>query len=473
LQIFPASFVLMAIWLIVMLRMRGGGYALTLAMLPFGMFAAISFPALGGLSLPAATFLAAIMTAVSMIEYASNLKRAGPPILRPATLAFGIFTAYGVFSAFVLVRLFQGQFMVFPLARGRAGVRVDVDFPSTQSPIWPSSANISQTFYILIAFGFFVTMCRWLRARGLNAGEVALAWAAGINIILGIMDILKLDAILTYVRTASYSLHNEQTMAGFNRVIGGFAEPAIFGAASAVFFAYFFASWCQSGRLRDALLGLGNGIFVVLTFSSTGLGAMAVVIALISLRIVTGGGVSLSRTNATIAAASLFSGVAFIALLLAVTPLLDTATELLDRLFFSKLDSLSGRERSAWAASGIEAFVKTWGLGAGVGSLRSNGLVPVLLGNVGLPGLLAFIAFLWFTIGQSAARIVDPEARRILSCARLGAVALLTSMMLSATVTDPSIMLIVCCAMATVARETGAVLAPQSQHGGAEIPDLR
>lgn len=475
-EVFPASFALLAIWLIVILRSHWGGYTLTIAMLPFGMFAAISFPALGGLSMPATTFLAAMMIGIAVVEYASKLHRQPSAGLHPATLAFGLFAAYGVFSSIVLVRLFQGSFMVFPLARGTTGVRVDPGFPSVQAPVWPSSSNISQSFYILIAFGFFVVLVRWLRTRGAIAGEVAMAWAAGLNIVLGVLDMLKLDAVLVWVRTASYALHSEQTMVGLDRVIGGFAEPAIFGATSAVFFAYFVSAWAQSGRWRDALLGIVNGILVIMTFSTTGIAAMAVVLGLMWLRYILGATGRFSRTTVALAIAGGSAAIAALALVLLMTPFLDTATRVLDQLFLSKLDSLSGRERSAWAASGVEAFFQTRGLGVGAGSLRSNGLVPVLMGNVGLPGLIGFGAFLWFTIGPSPAGITDPDMRRIYGSARLGAVAQLSSMLLSATVPDPTIMLVVCCALATVAletRESAYDMDLASDRHAFPLPDVR
>lgn len=452
--LFPSSFVILAIWFVAVLRSSGGGYALTVAMLPFGMFAVIQLPSLGGLSITATTLFAALAAGGAGLGVLFRLGRGSLPGFSPAALVLGIFAVYAAFSAVVLARFFQGSFLVFPLARGASGVRIDPNFPSVMAPLWPSSANLSQSFYIIIAFVFFVAFCGWLRRAEPTAGERMLAFAAGLNVVLAFLHLAALDEILVWVQTATYSLHDQQTMGGLRRIIGGFPEPAPFGAASAAFFAYFASAWVYSHRMRDFWLAFFNGGFAILSYSSTGFAALAVVFAVFAIRFLAGIHRKTERRATTLAVAAIFTVAAVTVTIVVMTPLLATFIDLLDRLFLSKLDSLSGQERTAWAEAGFQAFLNTWGLGAGAGSLRSNGLIPVMLGSVGLPGTLAFFAFLWLTIGRSSRQISDPVCRRVYVSARVAAFAQLTALMLSATVPDPSLLLIICCALASVARES-------------------
>ena len=146
-----------------------------------------------------------------------------------------------------------------------------------------------------------------------------------------------------------------------------------------------------------------------------------------------------------------------------LTPALDLASDLVDRLILSKRNTLSGMERGAWASAGFNAFFQTWGLGAGVGSLRGSGLASVLLGSVGLPGSLAFLGFLFFAIGKPF-NSGNPELRRTYYASRVGALTLLSSMLVSATVPDTTLLLMAVTAMAVAAQERAA---------GAETPGLR
>lgn len=451
--LFPASFVILGIWFIAVLRSGSGAYLMAVATLPFGMFAVVLLPSLGGLSVVATTLFAAM--AAALVAAGALFSREPKPLqVNTAALMLGLFSLYSVFSALVLVRFFQGSFLVFPLSRGATGVRVDPNFPAVMAPLAPSNANLSQTFYIVIACAFFIAFCQWMRQAGPGSGERLFAWAAGINIVLGVLNIAQLDVVLGWVQTATYSLHDQQTMAGIRRAIGGFPEPAPFGLMSAVFFAYFISAWSFSHRLRDFLLAFLNAAFVILSYSTTGFAALAVVVVVLSLRFLFGLHVKTERSRTSLKIAGYFGAAAIATTILVLTPALSIFVDLIDRLFLSKLDSLSGQERSAWSEAGLDAFFQTWGLGAGAGSLRSNGMLPVMLGSVGLPGTITFLAFLWLTIGRSVRPVTDPVRRRIYISAQTAALAQLTGMMLSMTVPDPTLVLIVCCALASVARET-------------------
>jgi hypothetical protein len=458
-EIFPAAIVVFVIWGLAVLKSPDWGYYVTIAVTPFGMFAAFALLSLGGLSLLVSSLLAGLMIGVGALRFFRPSHGEHWQRMPGAMMALLVFGAYSIFSAIILVRIFAGDFRVFSLSRSVEGVRIDPNFGSITVPLAPGGSNISQTFYLVLACGFFVVLYDFLRRRGAIAGENALRIAAVVNIVLGFLDLLGFDSLMAPIRTATYTLANEQMMGGFERIIGGFSEPSSFGTASAIFFAYFTSAFFHSHKLKDLFPALLNAFFVIASFAATGMFAafMVCLVLLFRGRVVFYG--RHSRDFVLIAAAMGLIGLAAVALIMALTPLPDVIADVFDRMILSKADSMSGLERKAWAEGGIHAFVQTWGLGAGVGSLRSNGLIPVMLGSVGIPGTVAYFVFIWLSVGRSAP-VSDLVMRRVYLSARLGVVAKLSADFLSSTVPDPGLITMTLAATALVARQSALARQP-------------
>lgn len=446
---YPAAGVFLLIWLWSVMRNADNGIPMAIAVLPFGMFAAVTF---GGLSLLLSNLLAMLTIGALIFRWISRRKAQTPLHIPTAGIYLVAFTVYSLFSGFVIVRLFQGQFLVFPMNVTSNYTQVSLFYPSTMWPLRPTKSNLSQSFYILLSCGFFIATVLVLRRTGTRFAETGLVWAAGINASLGLLDFLGLDNLLSLVRTADYTLANEQTITGMARIIGGYSEASGFGAASAALAGYFTMSFLIGYRGRDGVLALCNLVCASFALSSTAflaLGALTVIIVLHARTFLSG---AISRTSGhlfVIAAASMVVG---LCLLIIMTPALDVVSDLVDRLILSKRGTLSGMERAAWAGAGYDAFFQTWGLGAGVGSLRANGLASVLLGSVGLPGTLAYLGFLFYAIWKPI-KTNNPEARRTYYASRVCAMTLLASMFVSTTGPDPTLFLMGVTALAVVARE--------------------
>lgn len=447
--LYPAAAALLLIWLIMAIRDPDGPVRLTIILLPFGMFAAIDA---GGLSLLAAHLVAALaMVQVSLRFF--RAKAGGPELhLPPAGIALLFFSLYSAIAAILLVRLFAGQFLIFPMTVSRNGIRVSDFFPSTLALIGPSNSNISQTLYIILSTMVFFCAYGLARRRGPNFVESALVWAALVNLILGLLDLAALDPLLSIIRTAHYTLNNEHTLAGLPRVIGGFPEASAFGAFSAALFAYFAASFLIRRRARDGALALAMLICALISLSSSGIVSALAAGFFVCLHMRYWLGSGISRSFGHWLVIWLMAAITLISLLMLIPAATDLVAKTADQLMFSKADSSSGLERSAWAQSGFETFVRTFGLGAGPGSLRSNGLAAVLLGTVGLPGTLCFLLFLWFSFGQPPASRHSDETRAFIA-ARVSALTMLTAMGLSATVPDPSLHLTFLAGLAVASRE--------------------
>ena len=451
-EVFPATAALMLIWLVACLRDPDNSVLLAVAFVPFGMFAAVVLPSIGNLSLIAASVLAMLAVGLTILRHLSpnhtgTVERNTTDI---ATFFYAAFTAYAVFSAIVLVRVFEGDFLVFPMSRGVEGVQVDVRFPSIMAPVGPSASNLSQTMYLVLSFVFFLVCHGLFRRRGYNLGDTAIRLAAMINILLGILDFFRLDSILAFVRTSTYSLANLHSIGSFDRIIGGFPEPSSFGAVSAAFFAYFTSAFLYSRRGQDAGLALASGLLVLLSFSASGYiaaGAFLILLVWRARRLLYG------QFDGHVFTAALGLGALIIAGVLAAVlfmPANGTIPFVIDALFVSKFESVSGLERGAWARSGFDAFNATWWLGAGVGSLRSNGLLPVILGSVGLPGAILLLGFLF---GAFAGRAPSSnEGRTAFFAAQAGAVALLGAAFVSATGPDLGLLVVTFAGIASLAK---------------------
>lgn len=451
-EVFPAAGVFLLIWLVLVYRNADNGVPMVIAVLPFGMFAAV---VAAGLSVILANLLAILTIGVLMLRWLSGRPGLASVQLPVSAIYILVFALYSLFSAIVLVRVFQDQFLVFPMNVTAKATRVSLIFPSTMWSLRPTNSNLAQSVYILLSCGFFITAVLVMRRRGASFGDKGMAWAAGLNAILGLLDFLQLDTLLSPIRTADFTLANEHQMAGMARIIGGHAEASVFGAASAAFFGYFFMSYLIGRHRRDGVLALANLACALMALSSTAILALAAAVFLILLH---------SRTYLRHGISRLFGHVFIIALacigivvclMVILTPTVDLVSKILNNLILSKGNSLSGLERGAWAAAGFDAFIQTWGLGAGAGSLRSNGLAPVLLGSVGLPGTLAFLGFL----AHAIIKPITPGAlqtMRLFYASRVCALTLLASMLVSATVPDPTLFLMSVAAIAVVTREKAA-----------------
>ncbi len=420
--------------------------------LPFGMFAIISLPSVGGLSLLAASVLAALSIGLALLGYLLAPRGFGAAVgFSRAAIWYGLFAAYSVVSAFFLVRLFAGDFLVVPLSRDALGVPIDVRFPTLVAALAPGTSNISQTFYILLGFFFFLVLVAWCRRNGLEAAERAFRIAAVLNAVLGLLDLLALDALLDFVRTANYSLANEQGILTFQRIIGGFPEPSAFGTASATFFAYFASAWMFDRRRGNAVPALANGLCVMLSFAATGYLATGIVVIILIWRCRVLLLRPQERSDLLYALGAIGAGTAILCVSLLVTPLGGILQDLIDSLFLGKSESVSGLERATWARYGLIAFFETWGLGAGVGSIRSNGLIPVLLGSVGWPGTLFFLLFVISALGFAPAG--KDRNSLIFANARLAALAQLSAAFVSGTVPDLGLIFVTVMALAAAAKQ--------------------
>lgn len=447
--------VVMGFWCICAFRGIASSAQLTLLMIPLGAAAIINVPG-SGLSILALQGLAALTTGLGILHLLA--KGRGTSTQLPAAVwILGVLCVYGAITAFVLPRIFFHDVLVVPYQRAVYGVRLSEIFYTTLIPLAPTSSNISQPGYLLASFAFFVVMIWVARFKGPDFISRTILGAAFLNAVLGGMDMLRLDMLLDYIRTADYAIAADWSILGADRLIGGFPEPSAFGSFAAIFAAYGLSIFFDRNDWIAGGIGLANAFLALMALSSTGLFGLGVLgmvlIARMLLDVASGEG---GRRASVIIVLSLPVAVLAIVLIV-VTPAGQYLLDMGDRLIFSKAESASGLERGVWASEGFRVFRETYGFGAGLGSVRSNGIVPVILANIGWPGLVLSVIFMWLVFLKPTgikrhASAEDRQCRILFRAAATGAITTLAMLFTTAVLVDPGILFFAFAAIALCVR---------------------
>jgi hypothetical protein len=86
--------------------------------------------------------------------------------------------------------------------------------------------------------------------------------------------------------------------------------------------------------------------------------------------------------------------------------------KVLEDLVLNKAQSSSGAGRSTADFLALQTFLESGGLGVGVGTTRASSFAATLLATMGLPGLIAFLAFA-LTLIVECRRAGDPDSRAL------------------------------------------------------------
>ncbi|MEO1014349.1 MAG: hypothetical protein AAFX08_04090 [Pseudomonadota bacterium] len=449
---------------IVVARPFSFGMLIVAGFIPLQAAAAANLWAVGGMSLICAHVLVGALVAGVALRprLAQGALQSG--VSKSAVLILALFVLYGAFSAFMFPRLFEGEVAVYSLERAAEG-------GISLSPLHPTTGNITQPFYMAInLFLFGVAAFILSSAGGLVRATHVVNTVTLVHLAFAIVSVapyLPPNAILLdFIRTANYAINDHHSLAGVPRLIGSYPEPAVFGSLSVGLFAWNFVRFMQTRGLWHFVAALMLLGCIALSLSTTAYATLIVMIGLWALHSAyraVRNGLEPGHVSALLFGAA-FAGIG--ASLILIEPMQAFSAEVFERLFGSKLQSSSGRERGAWAMQSFQNFVDTYGLGVGLGSARASGLAAVLVGNVGVVGAILYLAFLnrsflrpWpRAVANSAARD-QAYARRIFVAARAGAASLLASQLISGGSVDAGLLFILFAAVATSAF-------PASQRSG-------
>jgi hypothetical protein len=351
----------------------------------FGGSSAITLTALGGSEVtPSVLFLPFLL----LHALFARMRTREPLMLsRAGTLLF-VVVAWGVTSAAVMPRVFDGETQVFILDRlAGKGLRL--------YGLRPLTTNLTQSVYLLGHFACFLSFRTLLRGRGrLLTFRNAVLLVAALNIFAAVLNLvenlLHLPSLLDYLRNAGgYSLALEYSLGGLPRIHGTMPEASLFAYYSLPLFAFTLSLWTARAELRysPALCCMLLVLLLMSTSATAYIGlfcycAVYTVMELPRKRI--------PNVMALAAACCILPVLAIYALELDA---MRQITGFVNATILDKADSGSGVERASWDAQAFRNFLDTKWLGAGLGSARASSFPLVLLSNVGVFGTAMFGVF--------------------------------------------------------------------------------
>jgi hypothetical protein len=100
----------------------------------------------------------------------------------------------------------------------------------------------------------------------------------------------------------------------------------------------------------------------------------------------------------------------------------ETVRNYIDLLIFNKSVTDSGIERDAWNTFALQNFFDSYGLGVGLGTVRTSSLPIALLSNVGVLGFVFYLLFVVSAFGlrRGTPRTVSADVRLAARNASLG-----------------------------------------------------
>ncbi|SDT58333.1 hypothetical protein SAMN05444158_7245 [Bradyrhizobium canariense] len=330
---------------------------------------------------------------------------------------------YGVVSAILIPRFLAGDAQIIPLGAS--------EYAATGStvPLGPVSSNFTQSVYMiadLICFTIAVAVASTQAGFAAITGAL-LAYAAG-NVLFALVDVVTYSSgtqwLLEFMRNAQYTLHNEEEVSGLKRIVGSFPEASAFARTTLGALGFTGTLWlCGRRPALTGVLAIASLVLVVLSTSSTGLAGTGPVLLILYATALLRSGFHPNRPYRS--AAVLCAPLAVIAVVLAVL-LNDAASETvrnyIDLLIFNKAGSDSGVARDAWNVYALQNFFDSYGLGVGLGTVRTSSLPFALVSNVGIPGSLFYLLFIGtaFLHGRGTPRTFPSDVRLAARNACLG-----------------------------------------------------
>jgi hypothetical protein len=301
---------------------------------------------------------------------------------------------YGVLSGFLMPRLLEGSMPI--IALGTSGYAPT----SSTVPLGPVSGNLTQGIYLVADFICFIMI---VAIASTQAGFATIAsalvvYAAG-NVLFAVLDVgtyaTGTQWLLEFIRNAQYTLHIEEQISGLKRIVGSFTEASAFARSTLGALGFTGTLWlCGRRPVLTGTLALASLALVVLSTSSTGLvGALPVLLILYATALLRLG---FHPSRPLSSAAVMCAPLLVVALILAVQ--LDDETskpirDYIDVLIFNKSATDSGIVRNAWNTYALQNFFESYGLGVGLGTVRTSSFPVSLLSNVGVPGTIFYVLF--------------------------------------------------------------------------------
>jgi len=315
------------------------------------------------------------------------------PVRTIAILLFG-FWLWSFISAFVMPRLFAGTLVSVPRNGG------DEDF----APLQWSLSNLAQAGYLTLNVGMVLYALRVARTR-LQARKLmkALHWAIFVVVFVGFAQLFAAEVgwdfpYETLNNNPGYWQGYEEDVGTIHRYNSTFTEPSNAGSYLSAIACGLLATLLVGERNIGRLIATAGVVTMLfLTTSTTGFGALAGGILLLMVSF------NPFRRRKREARSSATGWVVFVGVFGLVALILVLNPDFLDAIIvgtISKWETTSFWVRLANDYQAMVIFIETNGIGVGLGSNRSSGLIFTMLSSVGLVGTALF-AIMFYKIIKS------------------------------------------------------------------------
>ena len=392
-----------------------------------GATAAVRLTALGGATVTAPVMFLPFTLVKSFRRLEPDLSRA---LEWPSLALFGL-ALWGLLSAVILPRVFEGEIYLLPVSAA--------DNTGGFYALRPTAGNLTQTVYCVgQSIGFFAVH-QLLRMPG------ALTRFGNAVILLGILNgfaaVCSIVCYYTgipdpvqYLRTA-YAVYDVYESAGLVRIQGTFSETSSFSAFTLPIFAFCLILWLRGVRPRlSGSVALLSVLLLLFSTSATAYVALALYGLLFCLDLIRNALAARGPRNSAFLLILAAAGIGLVAAAFVFElSVAQRVTDYFSQTLLEKADSASGKERGIWNEQAWDAFVASHGLGVGLGSARASSYVLVLLSNLGIVGSALFCVFLWRSFSRDAAR---SDAPAVVVASRHAVVGLLSAACVSGAVFD-------------------------------------
>lgn len=412
-----------ALILMILATLPRSPYVLLYLFFSLGPFASLSLlPGDVSGSTVLAQSACAVFLVCKLLLSKGQVPRAFDAVIDPAKLSLLFaFLFYGLFSAYVMPRFFAHLVEVVEM-------NTLVPWPTG---LQPAMANVNQSGYMILSVGIALAFTVYGERAVFRRHYIQALWVAGIVLIgTGLVDMLMtaagLESFLEPFRNA-YSQNANAQVLGARRVVGLTPEASVYGTycVGAAGNLVFLRPCFEPGLLRNYLVPLTSlGLLVMAALSTSssayaGLGVFAVLFAANWLRRAWSADAPAREGLKWEAMMAMAAGLAVLAAVALLPHAMDPIYDMIDELVFKKSQTDSYVERNMWTRVALHAFFSTYGLGVGLGSVRTSNWFISILASTGFigAGLLAwFILRLYFL----PCRAADPRTREMATALKFG-----------------------------------------------------
>lgn len=322
---------------------------------------------------------------------------------------------YGLASGYLMPRLFANQTLIVAL-----GTTEHLITANGLVPLGPVSSNLTQPIYLLgdlICFAIIRALIS--TADGLKNLERAIILFTATNIGFAFLDQITAftgtrDA-LSFIRNASYTFHDEESIGSLRRIIGSWPETSAFAGSTLGPCAFTGMLWL-SGRNPSVTGPLAFVSLLLIIFSTSSAGLVGSFILVVMLYVMAVFRCSVrwqDRFSAAAVVAGPLIAVLFALVAFSIGGIAESIYDYFDTLILSKSLSASGIERSAWNAQAWQNFFDSFGLGVGLGTNRTSSFLLAILSNLGIPGAVFYMLFIVsvFSVESSVQRDYYSDVR--------------------------------------------------------------